>query len=174
MNFARMGTVPDRVIGEALGISRYAARRRRIALGIPAYSRKLRLVLLRLGREPDTVIARSSGLGVATVSRLRRARKIPPLRPVVRLTDEIIEKLGTRPDSMIARHHKVSRTTVHRWRRERSIGRYRPDITPYLGRLGREADLGIADELGVSAEFVRGERIRRKIPPYRRPYARKA
>ena len=174
MNFDRMGTVPDRVIGEALGISRKAARRRRIALGIAAYEQRHRLILPRLGCEPDTVIARSTGLGVATVSRLRRARKIPPLRPVVRLTDEIIGKLGTRPDSMIARHHKVSRNTVHRWRRERGIGRYRPDITPYLGRLGREADLGIADELGTSAEFVRAERTRLGIAPYRRPYEREA
>ena len=91
-----------------------------------------------------------------------------------KLTPEILAKLGTRPDSMIARFHKVSRSSIHRWRKERGIGRYRPDITPYLERLGREADVGIADELGVSAEFVRGERIRREIPPYRRPYARKA
>ena len=94
--------------------------------------------------------------------------------PALKLTEEIIAKLGTRPDSMIARFHKVSRSSIHRWRKERGIGRYRPDITPYLERLGREADVGIADDLGTSAEFVRSERTRLGIPPYRRPHAREA
>lgn len=83
---AKLGTMPDRVIAEAMGISQDAVFKRRVKLGVAAFRRwGDRLIQhwsqwdKHLGKRPDGQIAREMGLTPQAVSLRRIKLGIPPM-----------------------------------------------------------------------------------------------
>jgi hypothetical protein len=71
-----------------------------------------RKILARLGREPDTRIARDTGIGFRTVRAKREALGIAPFRIWQPWRPEEEALLGTGPDQEIAEQLGRSRTAV--------------------------------------------------------------
>lgn len=134
-----------------------------------------------LGKVPDRVVAKKTGLHLRTVGEERRRRGIPPSwawQPKVEWTPEKIAVLGTCSDGDAAQILGISRTTVAMKRKRLGIPPYHPP-RPYLRRpdciqwrpahlalLGKVSDHEAARRLRISLTTVRLKRVELGIQPF--------
>jgi hypothetical protein len=114
---ARLGTVPDGTIAEAMNVSRPLVQRKRAELGIPAFpcskgewTPRRRALIGVLG---DRSLAELVGTTVAAVAELRRKLGRPPARAAM-WAQRILSDIGTMSDQAVAtkHHNRVSHSQV--------------------------------------------------------------
>src|SRR6185295_11679146 len=150
----------------------------------------------RLGKEPDTSIARRLGvtgsvirkkrksLGLPAFRRTRRGKqrvavKRAPVKEPFRWPKKLVARLGRMPDGEVARLAGISKGTVAKERKRRGIKAFRPPIEPIewtqkmTRRLGTASDTTVAQKLGIHSSSVRYKRQLLGIPPFhpKRRYA---
>lgn len=98
--------LPTKEAARRLGISEDQVSNLRKKWGLPPPSRTEwrwnRRTLARLGKEPDTWIAWTTGMGFRTVRAKRESLGIPPSGRLRKWTPEEVALLGTAPDKEIA------------------------------------------------------------------------
>jgi hypothetical protein len=126
---ALLGTLPDRVVGERLGVRYQAVQRRRAERGIRAFKPQhgaatWAAVDAVLGTAPDAAIAERFGLPTQTLTDHRIRRGIAP--HVRRVDWSVVEDLGELPDTHIAARIGVSQSGVREARQRLGIRAWRP------------------------------------------------
>jgi len=186
---ALLGTVSDRRVGEAIGVSLYAVARKRNSLGITASSPKPRRriwtkrQLALLGKIPDgqvsaitgactpAIIALRARLGIAAFVRKEAWRKF---------TAKEIALLGTKSDGVLARRWGTTTGVISSRRIKLGIPSYRAQnftMRPFkrasawthkeLNLLGTQTDEKIGQLIGLGSQVVRLKRISLGIPANR-------
>jgi len=127
---ASLGKEPDKVIAQAMGISRTCVSDKRRSLGMRHTLGRRKIAwtsefIARLGTEPDEAIAHDMGVSVVSV-RGKRLSIGERLRKYTRVTwtDESIARLGKEPDTSIARSMGISGQAVGVKRHELGIPKY--------------------------------------------------
>lgn len=106
---ARILRLPNPVLRDEYALSETMARALRHELGVTAPDgrgrpwRWSKRVVSRLGKAPDTVLARELGVTAGAVGAMRRRLGIAPRKPKRRWTKAELSLLGTAPDAVIAR-----------------------------------------------------------------------
>lgn len=195
-----LGKINDTEMARKYGVSRPTAVRWRKEAGIPPVRVRGRPVTPLpdgaeelLGQIPDADLARKYGVCTATAARWRRAAGLPkapsrngPGRPPIPLPEGAEEFLGKISDTALANKYGVSKTVAARWREEAGIAKVprkrgetvcpsTKTFDKYPGireRLGTVPDAVLADEYGISREWVRRLRSVDGIPSYQHAEAK--
>ncbi len=124
-------------------------------------------LLARLGKEPDTHIAQSMGVGTWVVCAKRNSLGIPKYK-IVQWVPEWIGRLGKEPDSVIARLMGASVTAVSMKRCQMRIPKFVKVkfnwTVTRTKRLGKKSDRMVAESLGLPVKMVAGKRHALGIP----------
>lgn len=109
-----LGTKPDKVLGEELGVGQYVVNARRNGLGIRSYRENnitnWEDVLHLLGTTKDSDIAEILGLTPNAVYNKRKELNIPPYTPQSERHEypqELIDLLGKVPDSILSERYDI-------------------------------------------------------------------
>ena len=133
---ARLGTVPDGTIAEAMNVSRPLVQRKRAELGIPKFSTAKWTPKRRalIGVVSDRSLAELVGTTAAAVAKLRRKLARPPER-VAKWDRRILADIATMSDRAVARkhHNKVSRSEVRAKRLSMGIPSHRSTVRAAAG-----------------------------------------
>ncbi len=184
---AAIGTDSDTVIGHRFGISprSITARRRKLGLHVEQKTapRWTRAMEKRLGKMPDTQVAKKLGIDAYWVRKRRAELQIAAHKPAdlpspkedtrekLKLTEDRIALLGKHSDVFLAMRWGCTAGTVTRHRQRLGVPPFREndDIqwsSAMLKRLGRVPDGTIAREFEVSPVSVKIKRIQLGILPY--------
>jgi len=189
-NLARLGTMPDSLLGEILRVPTTEIRARRELLGIPRFrspGRKPHVWTTAecalLGTMPDSAVAGRLGISLLQVERQRKIRGIPAYKPSIQchkwlpLHDAM---LGVKTDAMVAVELGLTTRTVSERRKELGLPRqwasgstkggyvprkpgeiWTPEV---VAKLGTVSDSTLAAHLKVHSRDVRSKREALKIP----------
>lgn len=179
-----IGKIPDSHIAERYGVSHTCVNRRRYKLGItkaPPIKKATRItcitlpasVVEKLGKMPDSVLAKEAGVHASTITKYRKLAGIETY--VFTLPAEGEALLGVKSDAYIASKYGTSITTIVRIRVRKGIGAFVPQIRTKLpeelvARLGKCKDEEIAAlSPGWSSSKVARYRLGLGIPAYKAP-----
>lgn len=177
---AALGTVPDRVVAEQLGVSTSIVTSYRTRLGIPSWgmrqrqsrNERIRALLAdpirqRLGTVPDKQLAEETGVPLTRISSLRVSLGIPPAQIPVDWTPERIARLGTVPDRVLAQEIGIQIARVRAKRTALGIAAYDPVVwsAELLDRLGTMSDTALARKYGVPWTRIQAKRYELGIGP---------
>ena len=179
-----MGTLPDPIIAERLGLGPTTITRRRLELGIEPWQNGLPVewttgMLNLLGNVPDRQIAIEYEINPTTVKMKRLELGIPPfgkkhLDPIPDLPADVLNLAGSVPDKKLADNYGVSRSAIRSYRLQEQI-----PIAPYVqesqhkwtkrdeGHLGTMSDGDVARKLGLPKAMVSYRRRKLGIAPKR-------
>jgi len=126
-----MGTMPDRELGEKLGVATNTVAKHRNRLEIEAYGNNggydlPEELIEKLGKVSDAELGREFGYPKQVIRAHREKREIEPYEVFEHsFPEEFYELLGEKTDGQLADQFDVSRATVARRRRERGIDPWR-------------------------------------------------
>jgi hypothetical protein len=171
---ALLGTAPDRVVAQRLGLTGTSVGRKRQMLGIPSHSPTPPVLWTPamtglLGKVSDAEVGRRFGISFVTAQRKRRQLGIAPVmesRRIERTRD--LRRILKLPQSEIRARYGLPSQTVSQLRRQLGVAAP-PSVRRHrwarseIARLGRASDRQVAEALGLGPETVARERRRRGI-----------
>jgi DNA-binding CsgD family transcriptional regulator len=180
---AQLGTASDAEVAKRLGLSRTTVMLKRQELDIPTHKPALKPItwtaemIALLGKVTDTEVARRFGIHQVSVLRKREELSIPPKqhgKPVART--RTLRSILRLPNRELWTRYAVSPTVA--WALRRKLGIATPDddrkvvwTKRALVRLGKEPDLSIAKDMGISHSAVNRKRralgIQSRLPMHR-------
>jgi hypothetical protein len=177
---ALLGTMSDQALADKLGVAPNLIWKKRHALDIAPFGATREQLqykwkkseLRKLGKVPDAVVAKITGIDMTTVRTKRVVLGIPAANPVKsrKWSRSEIAKMGKMPDRCLAEQLGLGRRTVEKKRRELGIQsfyertlnkRWTPAV---IRRLGTVPDAVLARSMGVSGPVVVAARKRHGIP----------
>lgn len=168
-----MGTMPDRELGEKLGVATNTVAKHRNRLEIEAYGNNggyelPEELIEKLGEVPDGQLAREYEPTKSTIRQHRKKRGIDPAEPFEHnLPEECFDKMGDKPDHVIAEEYDVSSATIARKRRKNNISPYEKSKSELpeecIEKLGKEYDKRLAETYNTYVHHIAEERQKRGI-----------
>lgn len=175
---AHLGTAPDSVVAEWLGLDSRQVTYQRRKREIPAFAdpsvaeisnRLTPALLVKLKYMSASALSAQTGICRNKLNKARKDLGISPRVPGRQPDPMLLDALGTLPDSALAERFGLSVSNVKRLRRQRGIASFRdqnrPAFTPdVLELLGKQSDRAVAEQFGLTAREVRARRIELGIP----------
>lgn len=172
----QLGKASDAEVAKRLGLSRTTVMLKRQELGVPTHEPALKPIawspkmIALLGKVTDTEVARRFGIHQVSVLRKREELRIPPKqhgKPVART--RTLRSILRLPNRELQTRFAVSPTVAYMLRRK--LGIPPPDddrkvvwTKRDLARLGKEPDLSLAKDMGISHSAVNRKRRDLGIP----------
>jgi len=128
-----LGTKPDRMLAEDLGVGYGVVNRRRRGLNIPSYkdvkvTTPWHKYLHLLGKMSDPDLAEIIGISPNTVQAKRKDLNIPPFtpqKPRYEYPDELITLMGKLPDTDLSEMFGIPYSAINQKRNKLGIGSYK-------------------------------------------------
>lgn len=132
-SLAMLGKEPDTTVGTRLGLNRRAVWEKSASLSISpcpkhfgSYAMLSDDIIQKLGKIPDSELARTYGIPDYMLYQARKDRSIPAYVRKSLLTDELKSELGTASDYTLAAKYNVSPTRVRTYRNALNISSFKP------------------------------------------------
>jgi transcriptional regulator with XRE-family HTH domain len=124
-----MGTMPDRELGEKLGVSKTTIRKYRKRYNVKPFANTggydlPEKLVKQLGDKHDRKLAREFGYPRTTIKRKRKEKGISAKSQKINLPKECFKKMGKVSDGKLAKKYDVSRKTIENRRRKNGIEAY--------------------------------------------------
>ena len=180
----QLGTCTDAEIAQKMGVSRERIRTARKLNGIPRFETlkpDWASVADRIGKEPDSTIAKELGVSATAVLRYRTSHKMPLVHTSTERTLDFREDvpanwremLGKVSDYRLVRQWGVALSPIIRIRNKLGIPPFVPRAAvkadwkdpALVARLGKETDASLAKSLGLSISTVTARRRSLGIAP---------